>query len=199
MRNGLGRLALVQLTIGLGLGAMFDASPTQALPGQSVEEVAAWIQSHPTLQPASGETLLVRRSDTPARRFTFEALTTLPIRAEQGGGEIRTEQISLFDRINGVTRQRLEESLQVIYGAEIYQDFDRARSVYQYPTPEMVNAAENRDTPLLELIEGEVRQGERFAYWLEIAQTPEGTAYTGQISVFLPEDVEKLVLELQNR
>lgn len=187
--------------IGISIGlAGCVAEQVQALPGQSVEEVAAWIQTHPTIEPSSGETLLVRRSDTPAHRFMFEALTTLPIRAAQGGsGLIQMEQISLFDRTNGVSQIRLEDSLHIIYGPEVYNDYEQAQVVYEYPTVEMLNASQNQDAPLLEFLQGEVRQGDRFAYWFETAQTREGIAYNGQISVFLIEDIDKLVLELQRR
>ncbi|PSB07507.1 hypothetical protein C7B76_27920 [filamentous cyanobacterium CCP2] len=184
----------------LGVWLLLPGRPASALPGQTVEEVAAWIQAHPTLQPASGETLLVRKTDTPARRFSFEAVTLAPGRAEQGiGGIIRMEQMQLFDRINGVSRGRLENSLQVIYDADIFEDYQRARVVYRYPTPETFNAAQNQRSPLLASLRGEVRQGDRFAYWLEIAQTEDDTAYSGQITVFLVEDIEKLVQELQSR
>jgi hypothetical protein len=187
-------------SIALGVGLSFSGQSASALPGQTIEEVAAWIQAHPTLQPASGETLLVRKSDTPARRFIFEALTVSPVRAEPDrGGLIRMEQMLFFDRINGVSQSRLENSLQVIYDADVFEDYQRARVVYRYPTPETFNAAQNRRSPLLESLQGEVRRGDRFAYWLEIAQTENDTAYSGQVTVFLIEDIEKLVLELQSR
>lgn len=192
--------ALLHLSISLSLFTVFIASQARALPGQTVEEVVEWIQANPTLQPTPGETLLVQRSDTPARRFTFEALITAPGRAVPSqGGIIRTEQIALFDRINGVSRDRLEQALQVIYGNDLYEDYQQASTVYQYPAPEQIAEAEHQDAPLQESLQGEVRQGDRFAYWLETAQTPEGSAYTGRISVFLVEDIDKLVSELQQR
>jgi hypothetical protein len=187
-------------SIALGVWLLFPSQPAAALPGQTIEAVTSWIQAHPTLQPASGETLLVRKSETPARRFMFEALTLAPGRAEQGsGGLIRSEQMTLFDRINGINRDRLETALQVIYDPDLFADYQRARVVYRYPTPETANAAQNRRSPLLESLEGEVRRGDRFAYWLEIAQIEDDTAYSGQVTVFLIEDIEKLVSELQSR
>jgi hypothetical protein len=186
--------------IALGVWLLCPGEPTSALPGQTIEEVTAWIQAHPTLQPASGETLLVRKGDTPARRFVFEASTISPGRAEQGdGGFIRSEQMLLFDRINGVSRSRLENSLQVIYDADVFEDYQRARVIYRYPTPENFNAAQNQRSPLLESLQGEVRRGDRFAYWLEIAQIEDDTAYSGQVTVFLIEDIEKLISELESR
>lgn len=172
-----------------------------AIPGQTVDEAAAWMQANQTLQPGIGETLLVRKSDTPARRFTFEALTTSPGLAtlENTRGVIRTEQITLFDRINGVSKNRLENSLGGIYGVDILQDYQQAAVVYQYPTPALEDAAVNQDAPLLDFMQGEVRQGDRFGYWVETVQTRNGTAYSGQISVFLLDDLDKLVQELQTR
>lgn len=191
------------LTIGLLIGVSSHAfsAPVQAIPGQTVDEAAAWIQAHPTLQPTIGETLLVRKSDTPARRFTFEAQTTSPGLAtlESTRGVIRTEQVTLFDRTNGVSQARLEDSLRVIYGEEIFQDYQQAAPVYQYPTSELENEAVNQDAPLLEFLQGEVRQGDRFGYWVETVQTRNGNAYSGQFSIFLPEDTDKLIQELQSR
>lgn len=187
------------LMLAIGLLAM-SSHRANALPGQTVAEVAAWIQANPTLQPARGETLLVRKSDTAAQRFTFEASIQAPGRAATGTpGTIRSEQISFFDMINGVTRDRLEESLRSIYGVELYQDYAQAQVVYQYPSPETLSQAENQNAPLLAALQGEIRQGDRYAYWLETAQTRSGVAYTGQISIFSPNDVSGLTTEMQNR
>ncbi|MEP0923830.1 hypothetical protein [Leptolyngbya sp. FACHB-711] len=172
-----------------------------ALPGQTVDQAAAWIQANSALRPASGETLLVRKSDTPARRFSFEALTASPGRAAalESRGTIRTERITLFDMTNGVTFDRLASTLRSVYGDDIYQDFVQGNLVYRYPTEEQQQAATNRDTPLLESVQGEIRQGDRYAYWMETAQTRSGEAYSGQIYVFLPEDINKLETELRDR
>ncbi len=171
-----------------------------ALPGQSVEEAIAWIRANPTLQPAIGETLLVRKTDTAAQRFTFEASTQPPGRAGIGSsGIIRSEQISFFDMINGVSFDRLEASLRAIYGVEIQQDFAQAPIVYQYPTSEALSQAQNQNAPLLAALQGELRQGERYAYWLEVVQTRNGMAYTGQISVFDKNDLTTLETILRDR
>lgn len=45
-------------------------------------------------------------------------------------------------------------------------------------------------------MQGEVRQGDRYAYWIETVQTRSGEAYNGQIHVFLIEDINKLEAEL---
>ncbi|NEQ25148.1 MAG: hypothetical protein F6K28_39920 [Microcoleus sp. SIO2G3] len=171
---------------GLGLGLwLASCGSAIALPGQTVEEAIAWIRANPTLQPAPGETLLVRKSDTAAQRFSFEASTQPPGRAGIGSaGIIRSEQITFFDMINGVTRDRLEAALRSIYGVEIQQDFAAAPVVYQYPTPQALSQAQNQNAPLLAALQGEVRQGDRYAYWVELAQTRNGISYSGQISVF---------------
>jgi hypothetical protein len=63
----------------------------------------------------------------------------------------------------------------------------------------MISEAENQVTPLQESLAGEIRQGDRFAYWLETVQTRNSDGYAGQISIFLIEDINKLQVELQNR
>lgn len=183
------------MTLGIG------NSPAFALPGQSVVEVANWIQTNPTIQPSSGETLVVRRSDSPSRRFTFIASITAPGRATAGDGKdiIRSESISLFDTVYGINQQRLEESLNFIYGEDLYQDYRSANVVYQYPTSEMLTRADNQNLPLLRLTQGEIRQGKRFAYWVETVQTPEGRSQNGRMTVLLLEDLPKLQAQLENQ
>lgn len=195
-------VTLKQLPI-LSLGLLLTtlSGQAQALPGQSVAEVSAWIQAHPTLQPASGETLLVRKSETAAQRFSFEASLLAPGRAAPSGnpGTISREQITIFDVINGVSRDRLEESLRAIYGPDLYQDYAAATVVYEYPTAENLIQAQNQGAPLLEAIQGEIRRGDRYAYWVETAQSRTGVAYTGQITVFRLDDIEKLEIEMRER
>lgn len=185
----------------LSVLALLGNGQANALPGQPVADVAAWIQSHPTIQPSRGETLLVRRTDSPSRRFIFKASITSPGRAVSGDSKdiIRSESVTLFDTVYGVSQQRLEESLNIIYGADLYQDYQQAAVVYQYPTAEMLNRATTQNIPLLRFVEGEVRQGEQFAYWIETVQTPEGKPHNGRVTVFLLEDLPKLTTELQNR
>jgi hypothetical protein len=185
----------------MGLVLVLTGERVQALPGQTLEEATAWIQAHPTLQPASGERLLIRKSDTPARRFTFQASQFQVGRASlmPEGNLIRTEELTLFDMVNGVSRTRLEESLRTIYGVVIYQDYAQAQVVYAYPNKATLARATNRDNPLIAALQGEIRQGDRYGYWLEIARKPNGFAYTGKVTVFLKEDLPKLETELQNR
>lgn len=192
--------------IGVWSGLLFGVlmgwgGRANALPGQPVLDVASWMQSQPTIQPAPGESLLVHRTDSPSRRFTFQALITAPGRATASDGKdiIRSECITLFDTVYGVSQQRLEESLNLIYGPDLYQDYRLADVVYQYPTLDMVQRAQAENIPLLQLTQGEVRQGKRFAYWVETVQTPRGLAQNGRVTIFLLEDLSKLTAELGNR
>lgn len=190
------------VAIGLGLGLAFLPGMVRAIPGQSIDEVTAWIQSNPTLQPARGEKLLVRKTATPAQRFTFQAIPLQVGRAAPGSGgraAIRTEELTMFDMINGLTIPRLEESLRAIYGASIYQDYSQADVVYAYPDLSVRGQATNRATPLLAQLQGELREGDRFAYWTEITRRPNGYAYMGRLTVFLREDLPKLEAELRSR
>jgi hypothetical protein len=172
-----------------------------ALPGQTTDEVAAWIQANPTLNPQSGETLLVRKSDTAAQRFVFQASTLPPGRATPPlrTGVVRSERFEIFDLVNGVNADRLQETLRIIYGLGIYQDFQQARVVYAYPDEMLVNQARSQNAPLLEALQGELRLGKRFAYWLEVAQPREGRPIMGRMTILLPEDLDKIQTELRNR
>lgn len=191
----------LQTALTLGILCALTAKPASALPGQTADEAAAWIQANPTLRPASSERLLVRRVETPAQRFTFQAIPMQVGKAAIGfgGSIIRTEELLLFDMIKGVTLFRLEESLRSIYGPTIYQDYAQASRAYTYPTPSVTGRAINRNTPLLAATQGEVRQGDRYAYWLEITRRPDGFAYSGRLTVFLREDLPKLEAELKSR
>lgn len=188
-------------TIGLSVVLGLLAGRVEALPGQAPDEAVVWIQANPTLRPVRGEKLLVRKSDTPAQRFTFSASPLQVGRASSGatGGIIRTEEISFFDIQNGVTRYRLQEALRAIYGPTVYQDYAQAKTLYTYPTQKNLAQAVNQDAPLLAALQGEVREGDRYAYWLEIAHQKTGLAYAGKIIVFLKDDLPKLEAELRNR
>jgi len=180
---------------------LLTGSPAPALPGQSTEEVTAWIQANPTLRPRSGEKLLVQRSDTAAQRLIFQASVLPPGRVEftKDRSTIRTERISMYDGVNGITFQRLRESLRIIYGLDIYQDYSRAPVTYEYPNQSVINAARLAKYPIREALRGELRVGDRYAYWVEIAQPKRGKALTGQMTVLLKSDLDKLETELQNR
>ncbi|MEQ8975054.1 MAG: hypothetical protein RIE73_32300 [Coleofasciculus sp. C1-SOL-03] len=187
------------LFIGMILG--LTANPAQALPGQTVETVAAWIAAHPTLEPGIGDGLVVTKQNTAAQRFKFEASVLPPgqIAFPTNRGIIQSEQISFYDMINGVTPERLTESLRVIYGPAIYQDYQRANLIYAYPTPATIDLARRQNRPMLIARQGELLLGDRFAYWLEVTRTENGKPINGRITVFLPEDLDKLEIELRNR
>lgn len=184
----------------LTVGMLLD-SPVKALPGESTEEVTTWIQAHPTLRPNSGEKLFVQKSDTAAQRFTFQASVLPPGRVQftKNRSQIRTERMTMYDGINGITFQRFQESLRVIYGLDIYQDYSRAQVIYQYPNQSAINSARLAKTPLREALRGELRVGDRFAYWVEVPQPKTGKAITGQMTVLLKADLDKLEAELRNR
>lgn len=170
------------IAIGLGITLGLPAGMAQAIPGQSADEAAAWILAHPTLRPARGEKFLIRKSDTPARRFVFR-VSLLPVgRIAPGGGDVRAEEISIFDMVNGVTKTHLEEALRVIYGTVIYQDYAGSRRVYNYPSGSLI---------------GEIREGDRYAYWIELVRRNNSFADSGRITVFLKSDLPKLQTELK--
>jgi hypothetical protein len=179
---------------------LFD-SKANALPGQPTEEVGAWIKAHPTLRPNSGERFMVQKSDTAAQRFSFQASVLAPGRVKftNERSSIRSERIAMYDAINGMTINRLQETLRIIYGLDIYQDFNHAQLIYEYPNQSAINSARLARTPIREALRGELRVGDRYAYWVEVAQPKNGKAFTGQMTVLLKGDLDKLEAELRNR
>jgi hypothetical protein len=192
-----------KLWAGLSLGILLTlaGNRAQALPGQTTDKVISWINANPTLRPGAGDGLIVRNSSTAAQRFNFEASVLPPgrITFPKDKSAVRTESLHIFDMINGVTRDRLKESLRTIYGLDIYQDFERGTVVYSYPSPETVDQARRQRLPLLEAQQGELRLGDRYAYWMEVVPTKSGKAFNGQVTVFLKEDLNKLQTELLGR
>jgi len=173
-----------------------------ALPGQSPDQVADWIKTNPVLRPAQGERLLVRKSDTPSRRFQFQASIMTPGLMERRGNInlIRSEQIRFFDIVNGVTKSRLEESLRSIYDPEVMRDYAKAEVVYAYPTATMIRRSQAKNaSPLLSALQGELRQGKKYAYWVELLQTNRGIANSGQITIFELEALPSLEQKLRDR
>ena len=180
----LGRVGLMAWGLWLGLGI-----PALALPGQTRSQVAAWIQGNATLRPQPGEQLVVHRTDTPARRFTFRA-SVFPPTGVPGAlvlNKIRSEQILLVDIIDGVSKTRLEESLRRIYGADILRDYEQAERVLLYPSAE-TPAYTNQYL----VIQGELFVGDRFAYWVELTSDTLGRIETGRITLLLQEDAPAL-------
>jgi hypothetical protein len=173
-----------------------------ALPGQTETQVADWIRANPALKPTRSERLLVRKSDTAARRFQFQASVLIPgiAKVPGDGNLIRSEEISFFDAVNGVTRDRLEESIRSIYGASIMRDYVSAKTIYAYPTEEMIARAKvNNGNILLIALQGELREGEQFAYWIETVENASGRANSGRVVVFERKDLPKLAAELRKR
>jgi hypothetical protein len=144
--------SLQKLSLALiSLVCCFPTSPAHALPGQARQEVTAWINANPALRPSLGDGLSVRRFNTAAQRFSFEA-SVLPVSSLINVNDtsiIRKEQIAFYDVVNGISPDRLEESLRTIYGADIYQDYLQARVVYQYPSREQTELARRQGLPLL--------------------------------------------------
>ncbi|MDJ0619677.1 MAG: hypothetical protein QNJ63_23550 [Calothrix sp. MO_192.B10] len=193
-------IAPISLLFWIAMGTLINTT-AQALPGRTTEDVAAWIKSHPTLRPRVGEKFLVRKSDTAAQRFTFQASVLPPgkITFTRDRSTIRSQRIAMYDAINGMSLERLQESLRVIYGLDIYQDFQQARVIYNYPNQSAINSARFAKTPIREALRGELRMGNRYAYWVEVAKPNQGKAFTGQMTVLLKQDVDKLESELRNR
>ena len=202
LNQSLRKLAIAPIALfsWIAVGTFINTT-AQALPGRSTEDVGAWIKSHPTLRPRTGEKFLVRKSDTAAQRFTFQASVLPPgkITFSRDRSTIRTERIAMYDAINGMSLSRLKESLRVIYGLDIYQDFQRAQVIYSYPNQSAINSARFARTPIREALRGELRVGGRYAYWVEVAQPRQGKAFTGQMTVLLKKDLNKLESELRNR
>ncbi len=187
--------------LSVGILLSVGGNSADALPGESTQTVAAWINAHPTLRPGRREGLLVTKSNTAAQRFTFQATVLPPGRVNfpTDRGTIRSERIYFYDMINGVTPDRLKESLRVIYGPIIYQDYEQARVVYDYSVPQAVNLARRQNLNLLAAQQGKLLLGERYAYWMEVTQTDKGKAFNGQLTIFLKEDLDKLQTELRDR
>jgi hypothetical protein len=190
----------ISLVSWVSLETLFN-SQANALPGQSTEEVGTWIKAHPTLRPNRGEKFLIHKTDTAAQRFSFQASVLPPGKVGfiKDRSKIRNERIAMYDAINGMTLERLQESLRIIYGLDIYQDFDRAQVIYEYPNQSAINSARFAKTPIREALRGELRVGLRYAYWVEIAQPQNGKAFIGQMTVLLKTDLDKLEAELRNR
>lgn len=177
----------------------------QATPGQSVDEVKAWMQGHPTLRATAGERLQVQRTETPARRFTFRA-SVLPIGGTRNDSDtpailnrsidrsqVRTETFMLVDIVDGVEYTDLEEALRVLYGPDLYADYRRSSSTRLYP----VSSPTRLLRPNRSAARGQVRVGDSYGYWLELIPNPDGTVHTGSITVVLPEDVDQLLAHLE--
>lgn len=187
------RIGLGLLALGVGLPVVLCAGAGYGLPGHSVNEVKTWMQGHPTLRADSREGLRVHRADIPSRRFTFQA-SVFPVGGFQRSGDnavwpvsnerrnfstVRREEFVLVDYDQPVTTTRLEEALRTLYGPNTYADYRRAPSVYSYVSESGT-------------VQGEVRLGGLYAYWVEVTPNSDGVITTGRLNVLLLEDVDRL-------
>ncbi|MDY7012361.1 MAG: hypothetical protein SVX43_01965, partial [Cyanobacteriota bacterium] len=132
-----------------------------ALPGDRAESVLAWMKANPTLRSGAGDGFTVKRQDSPTQRFRFQASVLAPgrITVPTNPGVIRSEQFEIFDLINGVPPERLEESLRAIYGLGIYQDYTQAAIAYSYPDLDTLELARRQNLPSLGAQRGQLREG----------------------------------------
>jgi hypothetical protein len=179
------------------------ATSAIALPGQTIDEAAAWMQAHPSLRALPSERLSIRRNDTPSSRYTFHGSIfgpsggsgeSLLVRRSRGETvRVRSEKFTLVDTVRGVTIPRLEDSLRNLYGAEIFADYRRATSVIVYSPgrPEDRGTAQASRSQLME--------GELYAYLIEVLPNSDGTVQTGAVTVMLKEDVPAIHEGLRSR
>ncbi|MEM9977016.1 MAG: hypothetical protein AAF808_05245 [Cyanobacteria bacterium P01_D01_bin.2] len=192
------RTGLGVITLAAGLCCWLPV-PGHALPGYSVDEVRTWMQGHPTLRADRREGLRIHRTDVPSRRFTFQA-SVFPVGGfrrpddaeslsssirNQDFSVIRREEFLLVDYDQPVTLARLEEALRTIYGPDIHADYRRAPATYGYIATETTNS------------QGEVRSGNLYTYWIELAVDTNGVATAGKLNVLLSEDTDRLESYLQ--
>ena len=158
------------------------------------------MQGHPTLRADSREGLRVHRADVPSRRFTFQA-SVFPVGGFQQAGSndvlasssrqrdfstVRREEFILVDYDEPVTITRLEDSLRTLYGPDTYADYRRSQSVYDYISTTGT-------------IQGELRLGSTYAYWIELTPDISGVVTTGKLNVLLQEDAARLQSYLQQQ
>ncbi|NMG57390.1 hypothetical protein E1H12_02365 [Geitlerinema sp. P-1104] len=167
-------------------------SPGWTLPGEAVDEVANWIYSNPLLPDGRRGSLRVSRSDVPGQRFTFVASKTLPTQRGLGVGEtrIRSEWLEVLDYNNGVTSERLVEAIRSIYGLDLYQDYRNAELIYEYVNPTGPTGQHQR--------RGQLWQGDRFGYWLEITERDGEEPVLGKLALILLDDISTVKTDLQD-
>ena len=191
------RLA-VRLASGLTLSSLLlsFASTAQALPGQTIDEAEAWMQAHPSLRAHPSERLSIRRSATPAQRYTFHGSFFGPssgsgdsLLLRRSSGEVmmvRSEKFTLVDIVRGVSIPQLEDALRSIYGAEVYADYRRAQTVVVYSP----DRAEERGTQMAS--RSHLLEGDLYGYLIEVLPDDAGNLQTGAVTVMVREDVQPL-------
>ncbi len=186
--------------IAAGLSVCILAPRTEAIPGQSADQAATWIQENAALGAAPGETLLINRTQPDGTRFSFQASVAPPGRIINplDRETIRSERMTFF-KPEGLTPQDLEEAIKAIYGPEIAADLEQAAEVLRYPAPQVVSAPATDENFLERAIQGVVKQGELLVYWMELTQNRDGTVQQGQVVVFEEEWLPKIKEELSQR
>lgn len=204
------KLRRAGIKVGLTITAMWMglATAAAALPGQSVDEVAAWMQAHPTLRAEPRERLSLRRSDTPARRYTFHASVIGPspetgtetgnpgdslLRSARQPVMVRSEKFTLVDMANGVSVTRLEDALRSLYGAEVYADYRRSQSALIY------SSSRPEDWGTQRAAQAQLSEGNLYGYLIEVMPDTDGTLSTGSVTVMLKADTPSLAEALRNR
>ena len=200
------KLRRAGIKVGLTITAMWVGLGTAAaaLPGQSVDEVAAWMQAHPTLRAEPRERLSLRRSDTPARRYTFHASVIGPgtgtgdpgdslLRSSRQPVMVRSEKFTLVDMVNGVSVTRLEDAMRSLYGAEVYADYRRSQSALIY------SSSRPEDWGTQRAAQAQLSEGNLYGYLIEVMPDTDGTLSTGSVTVMLKADTPSLAEALRNR
>ncbi|NJK63728.1 MAG: hypothetical protein HC921_14505 [Synechococcaceae cyanobacterium SM2_3_1] len=195
-------MIMVKWWIGIaaGLSVWGLAAPGEAIPGQSADQTAAWIQENAALGAEPGETLLINRTQPDGTRFSFQASVAPPGRIINplDRETIRSERMTFF-KPEGLTPQDLEAAIKAIYGPEIAADLEQAEEILRYPTPQMLSAPATDENFLERAIQGVVKQGDLLVYWMELTQNRDGTVQQGQAVVFEEEWLPKITEELSQR
>jgi hypothetical protein len=186
--------------IAAGLNVCLLALPGEAIPGQSADQAAAWIQENAALGAEPGETLLINRTQPDGTRFSFQASVAPPGRIINplDRETIRSERMTFF-KPEGLTPQDLEEAIKAIYGPEIAADLEQAEEILRYPSPQLLSAPATDENFLERAIQGVVKRGELLVYWMELTQNRDGTVQQGQAVVFEEEWLPKITEELSQR
>ena len=184
--------AIASLSLSSSLLATGLASRAVAIPGQTIDEAASWMQAHPTLRARPSERLSIRRSNTPSNRYTFHGSAFGPavgsgesLLVRRSNGErvmVRSEKFTRTDVVRGVDIPQLEDSLRTIYGAEVFADYRRAQTVMVYSP----GRAEDRGTE--RALRSHLLEGDLYAYLIEVLPNTDGIVETGAVTVMLKED-----------
>jgi hypothetical protein len=184
----------------VSMGLLIGSGEAWGIPGMMSDQAAEWVRTNPELNPGPGETFLINRTRPDGSRFSFQASIAPPGRITNplDRETIRSHRMTFYDP-NGLTAQDLEQAIQRIYGDEIAADLQSATEAVRYPSADVLNAPVTDENQLQRAIQGVVRQGSRFVYWLELTQNPDGQVQQGQVVVFEAEWLPKIQSELAQR